>query len=160
MSLGKALERAELYSTDADGKKIGKLQPGHRRVKRAPHAPKPVDEAPEKVADLWAHAKLTDEERQVQSLYGLTRRKKVKKTVRTGNLPRYFLDGYTLLEVLPLEQVEQPDGSIVEEEWCVVEGYEELHMSYDDMAEQLGLSRRQVHRRMSSAFRKLRAVGK
>lgn len=157
---GYQLQRAELLAYGSDGKPHPRRPRARYEIpirETRPSYPTVNHELENRLQISRALAQLTDEEREILRLQSepvrfapLTRR------ILAGDLPRAYAAGYEFVRSLPEEQ--RADGTPVQ--YAEICGLEPVNMTYEQIAGRLGLTARQVHRRVSSANRKLRAASR
>ena len=165
--MGGMLARAAILSVDSKGKRIPPIPAGFEGIKcketRAhalsnPTAEETREEEMERAGRLArAQTDLSDLERGVLRLQGkLQQRVEERIRIPAGDLVHYLRDDYTLVpgseEVV--KRLGLPPVSTVE-----VVGYEVIQveqLDYEDMAERLCVTVRQVRRAVVSAHKKLR----
>jgi RNA polymerase sigma factor (sigma-70 family) len=154
---GYQLERAELLAYGSDGR------PHPRRpraryeipVKETRPTPNSTHGLEDRQGISRALSSLTDEEREILRLQSVpVRFAPITRHILAGDLPRAFANGYQFVRSLPEEK--RADGTPVN--YAEIVGLEPVNLTYEQIAERLGLTARQVHRRVSSAHRKLRAA--
>ena len=168
-SLGGQLGRAANLSIDSSGKRIPPIPPGFDGIRckeTPPHALSSPDaeqswEARAERDGRAANelARLTDLEREVLKLQGkLKHRIEERRTIAAGELSSWLRDGYTLIpgSETTVEREGQPSISCVDVVGSDV--IEAGKLNYEDIAERLGITYRQVNSLVSSANRKLRAA--
>jgi RNA polymerase sigma factor (sigma-70 family) len=157
-SLGMQLRRAELYSISSDGKPIKWRKRGNnevpiRETRSTPNSTHGFEDTEEISRAL---ATLTEEERRVIYLQEFeVGWREERWTVPAGDLEQWLRKGYVL--VPGSEQTQQRAG-LPPIQCLDVAGKERIAMTHEEIASCLGLSVRQVHRRVSSARRKLRGA--
>src|SRR6266567_1029109 len=155
-STGTMLEHAELFSRDADGKRFGPLEPGHRRLHETrqfsnlTHLTEREEQEETALREARAHAlleQLTPLEREILRLHEdrTLGSREVEQTVPASHLDVALANGWLLVR-------RTRHGSAV-----VVKSFPR-QLTYSDIGEKMNLSARQVHRHIASAHRKLRST--
>jgi hypothetical protein len=155
---GVQLARAELFSFDRD-KRIkhrprGPYEIPIRETRSTPNSTHGLEDREEA---MHAMSKLTVEERKIYELLNepLGDPVDVEQRIPSGDLVRYLRKGYTLVGGSTTTEA-RADG--IEQSYVVVVGKERNQRSYESVGERLGLSARQVRRRVLTANKKLIAA--
>lgn len=154
MSIGAQLQRAELYGFDSKGKAIPAKRrdveyPRSRETK--PHAlSRPAEGEDLGVGSLEEYARLvarlTPEERAVLNLQNRQQVVERERVIGITDLGEHLDQGWSLVRV---------GGAGIA---TVSREFVEATLTYGEIGARLGISARQVHRRVVSAHRKMRAA--
>lgn len=148
MSIGHQLERAQLYATDEHGRRIPKRQGNlathcHINPTKSHALSHPERENPAELEQqALMCARLTPEEQAIFDMQAFGTQETVEREIDDLELDQHIADGWTVVH-------HHGGRAVLKRDF--------IHTAtYAEMAKYLGLTERQVHRKVSSAHAKIR----